>query len=198
MFTGTAQLPEFMARSEIVVCLLPLTGETRDLFNARTLAATLAHVKPLHLLCCATIALGSTFGGWAASPGPLPPAADQSLARAIFKELIEADSTFKPPTPAAVCRNVCLNPRPWRYRQAAAGIPAASRRVLTPGLGTLTHPRELSEPKRREPALPARWFLAQRVIRARGPGLMPIRRSLLPMRQHLRDDFRRHMPVDFA
>ena len=38
MFTGTAQLPEFMARSEIVVCLLPLTGETRDLINARTLS----------------------------------------------------------------------------------------------------------------------------------------------------------------
>jgi glyoxylate/hydroxypyruvate reductase A len=37
-FHGTEQLEGFLARSEILVCLLPLTGETRGILNARTFA----------------------------------------------------------------------------------------------------------------------------------------------------------------
>lgn len=38
-FAGAAQLPDFLARSEILVCLLPLTPETRGLLDASTFAA---------------------------------------------------------------------------------------------------------------------------------------------------------------
>ena len=44
--------------------------------------------------CCFILsALGSTASAFAAAPGPLPPAADQDLARSIFKELIEIRTT---------------------------------------------------------------------------------------------------------
>jgi glyoxylate/hydroxypyruvate reductase A len=38
-FTGPEGLGPFLARTEILVCLLPLTPETQDILNARTLAA---------------------------------------------------------------------------------------------------------------------------------------------------------------
>jgi glyoxylate/hydroxypyruvate reductase A len=38
-FHGTAGLAPFLARSEILICLLPLTPETKDILNARTFAA---------------------------------------------------------------------------------------------------------------------------------------------------------------
>ncbi len=38
-FVGKAQFYDFLARSNIVVCLLPLTPETRDLLDARAFAA---------------------------------------------------------------------------------------------------------------------------------------------------------------
>jgi acetylornithine deacetylase/succinyl-diaminopimelate desuccinylase-like protein len=50
-------------------------------------------MKPVLLTCCAIAAFGLTCGAWAAQPGPLPPAADQSLARNLFKELVEINTT---------------------------------------------------------------------------------------------------------
>jgi glyoxylate/hydroxypyruvate reductase len=38
-FAGTASLPQLLAQSEILVCLLPLTDETQGILNARTFAA---------------------------------------------------------------------------------------------------------------------------------------------------------------
>src|SRR5438132_3737084 len=37
-YAGAAGLPELLGRSEILVCLLPLTAETEGILNARTLA----------------------------------------------------------------------------------------------------------------------------------------------------------------
>jgi glyoxylate/hydroxypyruvate reductase A len=60
-FHGASGLAEFLARTEILVCLLPLTPETRGIINARTLAtlprgaciinaARGGHVVPVDLL----------------------------------------------------------------------------------------------------------------------------------------------------
>lgn len=38
VFAGKEALPAFLARTEILVCLLPLTAETRDILNAETFA----------------------------------------------------------------------------------------------------------------------------------------------------------------
>lgn len=38
VFSGWEELPSFLARTEILVCLLPLTGETENLINRETLA----------------------------------------------------------------------------------------------------------------------------------------------------------------
>jgi acetylornithine deacetylase/succinyl-diaminopimelate desuccinylase-like protein len=50
-------------------------------------------MKPLTHGCCVLIAAGFASGASAASLGPLPPAADQALARAILKELVEINTT---------------------------------------------------------------------------------------------------------
>jgi acetylornithine deacetylase/succinyl-diaminopimelate desuccinylase-like protein len=47
----------------------------------------------LPLSWCAVMIVGSTAPTWAASLGSLPPVADQQLARAIFKQLIEINTT---------------------------------------------------------------------------------------------------------
>jgi len=47
--------------------------------------------KASHAACAVAIALSTAAG--AATPGPLPPAADQDLARAILKELVEIKTT---------------------------------------------------------------------------------------------------------
>jgi acetylornithine deacetylase/succinyl-diaminopimelate desuccinylase-like protein len=47
-----------------------------------------AFTRWLSLVCC----LGAA-SAWAATPGPVPPADDQELARAIFKELVEIKTT---------------------------------------------------------------------------------------------------------
>jgi len=39
IFAGPAGLPQLLARTEILVCLLPLTAETQGILNARTFAA---------------------------------------------------------------------------------------------------------------------------------------------------------------
>ncbi|HEY4134686.1 MAG TPA: glyoxylate/hydroxypyruvate reductase A [Alphaproteobacteria bacterium] len=39
IFAGRDRLPAFLARSRLVVCLLPLTAETRDILDARAFAA---------------------------------------------------------------------------------------------------------------------------------------------------------------
>jgi len=45
------------------------------------------------ILCAVTLTLAPTVDALAATPGPLPPAADRQLAREIFKELIEINTT---------------------------------------------------------------------------------------------------------
>src|SRR4249920_2809122 len=47
------------------------------------------------LTCGATVTFGLALGAWAAPPGPLPPAVDQSLARNLFKELVEINTTHE-------------------------------------------------------------------------------------------------------
>jgi acetylornithine deacetylase/succinyl-diaminopimelate desuccinylase-like protein len=53
------------------------------------------------LLCAVTLTLAPTVHGFAATPGPLPPAADRQLARDIFKELVEINTTHAHGTTAA-------------------------------------------------------------------------------------------------
>ncbi|HEY4973357.1 MAG TPA: M20/M25/M40 family metallo-hydrolase, partial [Steroidobacteraceae bacterium] len=45
------------------------------------------------LSCAAVVTFGLTLGACAATPGPLPPPADQSLAREFLKELVDINST---------------------------------------------------------------------------------------------------------
>ena len=50
-------------------------------------------MSQVRLPCLTVAALGLVTSAWAAPSGPLPPAADQTLARSIFKELIEINTT---------------------------------------------------------------------------------------------------------
>src|ERR1019366_10592170 len=49
----------------------------------------------------ATMVLAATLGAAAAPPGPLPPPADQALARDILKELVEINTTHEHGSTAA-------------------------------------------------------------------------------------------------
>ena len=48
-FAGAAQLPAFLARSEILLCLLPLTADTRGILDARAFAALPAGARLINL-----------------------------------------------------------------------------------------------------------------------------------------------------
>jgi acetylornithine deacetylase/succinyl-diaminopimelate desuccinylase-like protein len=76
------------------------------------------------LLSAATLTLASTVHGLAATPGPLPPAADRQLARDIFKELIEINTTHARGSTAAALV--------IRDRLLAAGFPAGDVILIAP------------------------------------------------------------------
>src|SRR5579871_560595 len=76
------------------------------------------------LLCAVTPTLVATVAALAATPGPLPPAADRQLAREIFKELVEINTTHAHgSTVAAVA---------IRDRLIAAGFPAGDVTLIAP------------------------------------------------------------------
>jgi acetylornithine deacetylase/succinyl-diaminopimelate desuccinylase-like protein len=81
-------------------------------------------MKPVLLTCCATAAFGLSIGALAASPGPLPPAADQALARALFKELVEIDTTHDHGSTEAA--------EAIQRRLLAEGFPAADVVLIAP------------------------------------------------------------------
>jgi acetylornithine deacetylase/succinyl-diaminopimelate desuccinylase-like protein len=67
---------------------------------------------------------GLTLSAWAAQPGPLPPAADQVLARDIFKELVEINTTHDHGSTAAA--------QAIQQRLLAAGFPATDVVLIAP------------------------------------------------------------------
>jgi acetylornithine deacetylase/succinyl-diaminopimelate desuccinylase-like protein len=75
-------------------------------------------------LCAFTLTLAATVGALAATPGPLPPAADRQLAREIFKELVEINTTHAHGSTAAA---VAI-----RDRLIAAGFPAGDVTLIAP------------------------------------------------------------------
>jgi len=81
-------------------------------------------VKPVFLRCGATVAFGLTLNASAAPPGPLPPAADQSLARAFFKELVEINTTHDQGSTEAA--------QAIQRHLLAEGFPAADVIVIAP------------------------------------------------------------------
>ena len=76
------------------------------------------------LLCTTTLGVGLAGSTLGATPGPLPPAADQKLAREIFKELIEINTTHAHGTTDA---GVAI-----RSRLLDAGFTAADVVVVAP------------------------------------------------------------------
>ncbi|MBS0366834.1 MAG: M20/M25/M40 family metallo-hydrolase [Proteobacteria bacterium] len=75
-------------------------------------------------LCTGLLALTASVAGRAATPGPLPPATDRQLAREIFKELIEINTTHAHGSTAAA---VAI-----RNRLLAAGFPATDVILVAP------------------------------------------------------------------
>jgi len=76
------------------------------------------------LLAVATLTLAPTVNGLAATPAPLPPAADRQLARDIFKELIEINTTHAHGSAAAATA--------IRDRLLSAGFPTADVILIAP------------------------------------------------------------------
>jgi acetylornithine deacetylase/succinyl-diaminopimelate desuccinylase-like protein len=81
-------------------------------------------VKRTYRSCSAVMMLGLTLGARAAQPGPLPPAADQSLARDILRELVEINTTHEHGSTQAA--------EAIQRRLLAAGFPAADVVVIAP------------------------------------------------------------------
>jgi acetylornithine deacetylase/succinyl-diaminopimelate desuccinylase-like protein len=81
-------------------------------------------MKLVLLTCCAIAVFGLTGGAWAAQPGPLPPAADLSLARNLFKELVEINTTHDHGSTQAA--------EAIRRHLLEAGFPAADVVLIAP------------------------------------------------------------------
>ena len=76
------------------------------------------------LLCTAALAMSLANAATGATPGPAPPAADRKLARDIFRELIEINTTHAYGSTAAATA--------IRDRLIAAGFPAADVALIAP------------------------------------------------------------------
>jgi acetylornithine deacetylase/succinyl-diaminopimelate desuccinylase-like protein len=74
--------------------------------------------------CGAVVTLGLSLGACAATPGPLPPPADQSLARELLKELVDINSTHAYGSTAAA--------EAIQRRLLSAGFAAADLVVIAP------------------------------------------------------------------
>jgi acetylornithine deacetylase/succinyl-diaminopimelate desuccinylase-like protein len=83
------------------------------------------NVKRVTLSCGAVATLGLTLGACAATPGPLPPTADQSLARELLKELVDINSTHEYGSTGAA--------EAIQRRLLAAGFASADVVVIAPG-----------------------------------------------------------------
>jgi glyoxylate/hydroxypyruvate reductase A len=92
-FAGTGQLEGFLRRSDILVCLLPLTAETRGILN-RSLFARLNRASPL----CAPVLINAGSGGLQNEADILACLDDGTLGAAsldVFaREPLPADSRF--------------------------------------------------------------------------------------------------------
>ena len=81
-------------------------------------------MKLRRLFCTAALSIGLTTHALGAAPGPVPPAADRKLARDIFKELVEINTTHANGSTAAA---VAI-----RDRLLAGGFPAADVVLIAP------------------------------------------------------------------
>ncbi|HUK67418.1 MAG TPA: M20/M25/M40 family metallo-hydrolase [Streptosporangiaceae bacterium] len=81
-------------------------------------------MKLRELLCIAALSTSFSMGAAGATPGPVPPAADRRLAREIFKELIEINTTHAYGSTAAATA--------VRDRLLSGGFPAADVVLIAP------------------------------------------------------------------
>ena len=81
-------------------------------------------MKHVHSSCAAVAWWFSATSAWAATAAPLPPAEDQSLARAIYKELVELNTTHDHGSTVAA--------QAIQRHLLAAGFPAADVVFIAP------------------------------------------------------------------